>query len=64
MNSIVCKLYLKTKDALCKSNWVFVRIQSYTSKHKYLDFTHKKQYECREATQDSKTKINNCLEAT
>ena len=36
----------------------------HVSKHKYLDFTHKKQYECWEATQDSKTKINNCLEAT
>ena len=31
----------------------------HVSKHKYLDFTHKKQYECREVTQ-----INNRREAT
>ena len=40
----------------------------HVSKHKYLDFNHKKQYECREATQDSKnrevTQINNRREAT
>ena len=37
--SMVCKLYLKTKDALCKLDGVLVSIQ-YKSKHIfYIDFT-------------------------
>ena len=56
--SIVCKLYLKTKDALCQLNWVFVCIQ-YNYETHILRFNLKKQYECHEAIQHSK-----CHEAT
>ena len=56
--SIVCKLYLKTKDALCKLDGVLISTQSYIKTH-ILRFHNKKQYECREATQDIE-----CHEAT
>jgi len=50
--SIVCKLYLKTKDALCKLDEVLVSIQSYIKTHILYRFHNKKQYECREVTKD------------
>ena len=40
-----------TKDALCKLDGVLVSTQSYIKTH-ILGFHNKKQYECREATQD------------
>ena len=48
--SIVCKLYLKTKDALCKLDGLLVSIQLYIKTHIFR-FHHEKQYACREATQ-------------
>ena len=48
---IACKLYLKTKDALCKLDGLLVSIQLYIKTHIFR-FHHEKQYECREATQD------------
>ena len=57
--SIVCKLYLKTKDAQCKLDEVLVS-NNHKSKHIFFyRFHNKRQYECREATQDIE-----CHEAT
>ena len=47
---IACKLYLKTKDALCKLDGLLVSIQLYIKTHIFR-FHHEKQYECREETQ-------------